>query len=902
LKKEEYMRNLILLLIVALPLEILAQYGNYNEEPPERSSSPYMYVIGDSVPVGIITLTGTDVKASIIGPMADVTVSQVYENTGDETVEAIYKFPASVNAAVYAMKMNVNGKITEAKIMEKQKARETYETAKEEGKTASLLEMDGPNVFTMNVGNILPGDKIIIELRYTEFIEPEEKIYEFVFPTIIPPRYAGREEEPEENPGNTPPAPVSMDISLNSSIPMEFAESVHHEMSVREHSPHSADISSENIIPGEDFILRYKLAGDKIETGLLVTEGEKNFFMLTLQPPARVEQYNPPPREYIFVVDISGSMNGFPLSTSKKVIISLLKQLREKDKFNIILFAGSDQIMADKSLPGSPDNLKKAMDFINDSKSGGGTEIKTALRRALDLPASDKTSKTIMIFTDGHVRVERDVYQMIRESLGDANLFSFGIGSSVNRSIIEGMAYNGYGTSFYAYNAEEAPGVAEKFIKYVENPLLTDIELEFEGFDAYDYFPRSYPDMFAERPVVICGKFKGEPNGQIKITGFDGKDELHVDLPLSKFGRTDTSNSLKYFWARKQLKKISDYTPYDEFEKRKEEIVKISTKYNILSEFTSFVAVDDEQRIVENEKPEEMILRGYLDSKEAIVSGGTGMAALAAPNTYANSKISMRGSRAIETYEITLSSEYKEVEMLKGGFSAEYGDFAGGIVNDVMIVDNHETNYDRQPEIFIPDVNNYKSESEGIAVVTGMLDSAGNLSGESIFFSENDEVANNALSAISKGKFHPAYADANPVGSRIMLPFKFEKDNVLVDDFSGVVWRVIQHGSGSAISLGDNAKIRYKIISINSEIVAEGEFEFMYGIGEAMPAIELAMENMKLGAIRHALADRQKTYSGLPKIKNVKGHNPYFLIEIELLEINGSASIQKGGGISILSV
>lgn len=896
------MRILILLLIVALPLEILAQYGDYNEELPERSSSPYMYVIGDSVPIGIITLTGTEVKASIIGPMADVTVSQVYENTGDETVEAIYKFPASVNAAVYAMKMNVNGKITEAKIMEKQKARETYETAKEEGKTASLLEMDGPNVFTMNVGNMLPGDKIIIELRYTEFIEPEEKIYEFVFPTIIPPRYAGREETPDVNPGNTPPAPVSMDISLNSSIPLEFAESVHHEMSVRENSPYSAVISSKNIIPGEDFVLRYKMAGDKIETGLLVTEGEENFFMLTLQPPARVQQYNPPPREYIFVVDISGSMNGFPLTTSKKVIISLLKQLREIDKFNIILFAGSDQIMAEKSLHGSPDNLKKAMEFIDNSKSGGGTEIKNALRRALGLPASEKTSKTIMIFTDGHVRVERDVYQMIRESLGDANLFSFGIGSSVNRSIIEGMAYNGYGTSFYAYNGEEAPGVADKFIKYVENPLLTDIELEFDGFEAYDYFPRSYPDMFTERPVVICGKFKGEPGGKIKITGFDGKDELHVDLPLRKFGRTDTSNSLKYFWARKQLKEISDYTTYDTYEENKEEVVKISTKYNILSEFTSFVAVDDEQRIVKNEEPEdEIILRGTLDYSTGVqVSGGTGMAMLA-QDVKAGKAIKIRGSRSRasavggDALELSQSSAGNEVEMLKGGFSAEYGDVAGGLVNNAMIVDNQETNYDRQPEIFIPDVKNYKSESEGIAVVTGMLDSAGNLSGESIFFSENDEVANNALSAISKGKFHPAYADANPVGSKIMLPFKFKKDNVLVDDFSGVVWRVIQPGSGSAITLGDNAKIRYKIISIKSKIVAEGEFEFMYGIGEAMPAIELAMENMKQGAIRHALADRLKTYSGLPKITNVKGHNPYFLIEIELLEINSSAGVQKGG-------
>ena len=232
-----------------------------------------------------------------------------------------------------------------------------------------------------------------------------------------------------------------------------------------------------------DFILRYRLAGDRIESGLLLYEGkEENFFLLTAQPPKRVTAESMPPREYIFIVDVSGSMYGFPLEISKKLVKELLTGLRPTDMFNVMTFSGASDLFSERSVPASPDNIRRAVDLIRQQQGAGGTELLPAMKRALTLPRTESFARTIVIATDGYVTVEPEVFDLIREHIGNANIFAFGIGTSVNRHVIEGMARVGAGEPFVITRAEEAPGMAEKFRKYVQSPVLTQIKLDFGSF------------------------------------------------------------------------------------------------------------------------------------------------------------------------------------------------------------------------------------------------------------------------------------------------------------------------------------------------------------------------------------------------------------------------------------
>ncbi len=279
-----------------------------------------------------------------------------------------------------------------------------------------------------------------------------------------------------------------------------------------------------------DFILRYRLAGGSIETGLLLFQGEpENFFLLMVQPPKKVAEKAIPPREYIFVVDVSGSMHGFPLDISKTLLRDLIGGLRPEDRFNVVLFAGGSSVLAEQSIPASAANIQRGVNLIDRQRGGGGTNLLAALRRALALPKTEGCSRTVVIATDGYVNVETEAFDLIRHNLGRANLFAFGIGSSVNRLLIEGMARVGMGEPFVVTRAEEAPAMAGRLRELIRTPVLTAVELDFEGFEAYDVEPVSIPDVLAERPVVVFGKWRGQAAGTIRVSGKSGGGAFRAD-------------------------------------------------------------------------------------------------------------------------------------------------------------------------------------------------------------------------------------------------------------------------------------------------------------------------------------------------------------------------------------
>ncbi len=593
--------------LALVPCLILAGALGAQEAPPDTTQSPYFFVKGGDSATEQLPLKSTTARVEIAGVIAAVKVTQVYVNRGSRPIEALYVFPGSTRAAVHGLTMTIGERTITAQIQEKEKARAGYEQAKQEGRSATLLEQHRPNVFQMNVANIMPGDEIRVELSYSELLVPTDGVYQFVYPTVVGPRYTGSQgaapatgeawtANPHTAAGVAPLSAFGLQLALDAGMPIARMACGTHKTAIAYEGAGRATLAldpAETAGGNRDFILKYQLAGEKIQSGLLLHRGAKeNFFLLMAQPPKRVEPANMPPREYVFIMDVSGSQMGFPLEISKKLMEEMILGLRPQDLFNVMVFEGSSALWAKESRKASPENLKSAMDFVREQNGGGGTNLGSALERALKLPRIPDVSRSFVVSTDGYIGADASIFDLIRRNLGSANLFTFGIGSSVNRNLIEGMAHAGQGEPFVLTQLAQAPAVAKKFRAYVSTPVLSQVRIAAQGLDIYDVEPLQLPDVLAERPVICYGKWRGEPKGTLTVTGCSGsgpwRQEFHADACTA-----DGSNAaLRHLWARQRLQLLSDYNQFGETPARKDEITKLGLDYELLTLHTSFLAVD----------------------------------------------------------------------------------------------------------------------------------------------------------------------------------------------------------------------------------------------------------------------------------------------------------------------
>ncbi|BAU50245.1 vault protein inter-alpha-trypsin subunit [Sulfurifustis variabilis] len=595
-----------LLLLFLEPTRALAGAG-----PADRTESPYFFVDSDDPEVDRLPLKATRVDVRIVGVIADVTVTQHYRNEGTRAIEARYVFPGSTRAAVYGMNVRLADRLLTARIREKAQARVEYDAAKREGKTAALLEQHRPNVFQMNVANILPGDDVAVELRYTELLVPTDGTYRFVFPTVVGPRYNGSPESgsgtsekwismPFLHQGGLSNARFDLAVELATPIPLQAVSSPSHRIEPSRISDTQTRVelaatgTNEN---NRDFVLDYRLAGDRIESGILLSRGDattegENFFLAMVEPPRVVGAAQIVPREYVFVVDVSGSMHGFPLDTAKALLEDLVGSLRPNDTFNVMLFAGGSRMLAPESVPATRANIEQALRLLRDQRGGGSTELVPALRRALALAPDRDRARTFVVVTDGYVTVERETFDLIRRNLARANLFAFGIGSSVNRHLIEGMARAGQGEPFVVLHARDAAREAERFRRMIDAPVLTHLQARFEGLDVYDVEPPLLPDVFAQRPVVLYGKWRGEPHGRLVLEGESAAGTFRARLDVAPDRVSAGFGALRYLWARQRIATLSDQEGLEGGSAYRDEILGLGLRYNLLTQYTSFIAVD----------------------------------------------------------------------------------------------------------------------------------------------------------------------------------------------------------------------------------------------------------------------------------------------------------------------
>jgi Ca-activated chloride channel family protein len=571
----------------------------------ERSAAPYFSIEGEPTgtsPNRVLPLSKSHADVRIAGVIAHVRVTQTWTNASDASIEAVYVFPGSTRAAVFGMRMRIGERVLEAKIDEKAAAKRLYERARDEGRTASLLEQKRANVFQMRVANILPGDVIDVELDYTELLVPERSVYGLVIPQVVGPRYSrGEAEDWQRNPHvskSRARTDWGVSIDLSAGMPIQQVGSPTHVIRPRFASRKNVRVDVEGRGGDRDFVFGYRLAGDAIETGVLMFRDKQrgeNFFLMMMQPPKRVAPRDMPARELVFVVDVSGSMGGFPLDTSKKLMRDLLAGLRAKDSFNLLFFSGGGQLMSEQSVRATPGNILRATRMIDSQRGGGGTNLDTALERALRLPTDTRTtSRSVVLITDGYVSFEDDVFDEVRARLSDTNVFAFGIGSSVNRHLIEGVARAGLGEPFIVLDPSQAKTKAKAFAEAMSAPALTNIRVEYEGFTTSDVEPGVPADLLADRPLLLFGKYEGPASGRVKVTGRTGRGKFTKVLEVEDHLEKPSHEALRYLWARSRIQRLDEMGTPSIDDKR--EVTILGKRYNLLTRYTSFVAVDSEVR------------------------------------------------------------------------------------------------------------------------------------------------------------------------------------------------------------------------------------------------------------------------------------------------------------------
>jgi Ca-activated chloride channel homolog len=568
--------------------------------------------------LGECPLKNTNVKAEISGFLSRVKVTQEFENKFTVPIEAVYVFPLPENSAVDSMTMKIGERTIRGKIMKRGEAKEVYETAKNNGQTASLLDQERPNIFTQSVANIMPNEKITIEISYVETLKYDDGSYEFVFPMVVAPRYNPASMTLEQQKNVSPPVAlktraghdISIEISLDAGVPVEEIRSTSHELETVNLSSNSASIKlkADKVIPNKDFILRYDVTGKKINDAILThSEGNGGYFSLILQPPDKIESKDVTPKEIVFVLDTSGSMGGFPIEKAKESMKMALNGLYPNDTFNLITFAGDTAILFDKPVRATKANLEKAQMFLNGQRGGGGTEMMKAIKAALDPSDAQDHLRIVCFMTDGEIGNEAEILSEIQKH-PNARVFSFGIGSSINRFLLQKMADEGRGEAEFVTLEDDGSKAAKRFHERIRNPLLTDISIDWNGLEVADVYPKRQPDLFSAKPVIIHGRYLKSGSGTIKLKGkFAGQDVVR-EIPVN-FAENATGNDvLATLWARTRIEDLTsaDYNSVAQNGKTKPEIeqqiTQLGLEFRLLTQFTSFVAVE-EKVVNQNGKP-----------------------------------------------------------------------------------------------------------------------------------------------------------------------------------------------------------------------------------------------------------------------------------------------------------
>ena len=565
-----------------------------------------------------LPLQHTAVNAVISGYVSTVDVRQTFANPFNSKIEAVYLFPLPEKAAVNEFLMVIGERRIRGILREKAQAEAIYREARSQGHQASLLVQRRPNVFEQKVANIEPGESIDVDIRYFHTLTYDDGHYSFVFPTVVGPRYnpAGTVDPLSPVPrssgraGNTHTVPymkpfersahdLSISVEIDAGVDIEEVWSTH-DIVAQEPAPGKAvvELADAATIPNRDFVLNFSVAGETIKSNLrtYVDPGSgQGYFTLMLYPPATTDRLDRRAMEMVFVLDCSGSMRGTPLDQAKSAVASALGNLRPDDTFQIIRFSDNASRFGREPVPATAANIASARRYLAGLKGTGGTEMIEGVRAALDFPHDRSRLRFVSFMTDGYIGNEVDILKVVHERLADARVFSFGVGSSVNRYLLERMATAGRGAVAYLGPEDSGADIMDAFFDRISHAVLTDVEIDWGGMAVSDVYPSRMPDMFVGRPVIVTGKFLG-PAGPLTVRGRAG-DRDH-SLAISNVDGGEGNAPLAPLWARMRIADLADRQamlgdPHGEYQQT---ILGTALQYQLMSQYTAFVAVDSSRR------------------------------------------------------------------------------------------------------------------------------------------------------------------------------------------------------------------------------------------------------------------------------------------------------------------
>ena len=556
-------------------------------------------------------LRHTDVAARISGNIAEVTVKQEYENSLDHTVEAVYIFPLPAKAAVVDLVMHIGERRIRGVIKERGEARRMYEQARQQGQTAALLEQERPNIFCQSVANIHPGDAITIAITYTQDLVYQDGRYEYRFPMVVGPRYhpapaAGRDSG---TPGSRPVTPpylkpgqrsghdVGLQVTIDAGAPITRLECLSHAIRRSVDSGKAiVQLKRKRAIANKDFILRYSMAADELRLPFAVhCDDNGGYFLLMLQPKQAYGRDEVVPKEIIFVVDNSGSMSGEPMAKAKEAMRYALDNLNAKDSFNILRFSESASGLSPTLLPATGENITRGLSYVNGMRGMGPTEMTAGIRAALTMPRSSNSRRYVLFMTDGYIGNEQEIFALIDRQIGDCRLFSFGVGNSVNHYLLSGMARMGRGRATYVPLAQDSKQAVEGFYRQIANPVLVDLSLTVAGVDTYDVFPATLPDLFAQQPLVIAGRYRGHGRARVSLSGRHGGGDFRQTWELD-FPEKRRAPAVRSLWARYKMADLHYALHSGDRQTIKQQMIDLSIGHRLLCEYTAFVAVEEQVR------------------------------------------------------------------------------------------------------------------------------------------------------------------------------------------------------------------------------------------------------------------------------------------------------------------
>lgn len=566
-----------------------------------------------------VSLKHTDVSASIIGYVASVDVKQQYQNPFDQKIEAVYVFPLPQNAAVNDFLMTVGTRRIRGIIRERHEAEQIYQEAKSQGYVASLLTQERPNVFTQAIANIEPGKRIDIEIKYFNTLAYVDGAYEFVFPMVVGPRFnppgyadgigavargdvtnhAQKTQvqylAPTERSGHD----ISLAIDIDAGVPIQQFDSRNHKIQTRALSPTRTRVTLDpaDNIPNRDFVLRYQIAGDAVKPALVAQrDGSGGYFTLMLFPPRLLNDLPRQPLEFVFTIDVSGSQSGRPLEQEKAATRYALTHMGADDTFQVIRFGNTAQKLFPQPQPVSAPAVRAALQWVDAFDATEGTMLIDGLHASLLFPHDSSRTRCVAFMTDGFIGNDAEALAETRKCLGPARLFSFGVGQSTNRYLLDGLARMGRGAVAYLGLNDDADAVMAQYFERISHPALTDIAVDWGDAKVRDVFPQQVPDLYVGRPVILTGRFEGELPKSVKLRARLGGRDQEIEVPVTQASAETDAKALPVVWARMKIADLADRAACEGGIDLPSEIRQIALEYNLMSAYTAFVAVDSMTR------------------------------------------------------------------------------------------------------------------------------------------------------------------------------------------------------------------------------------------------------------------------------------------------------------------